>query len=263
MLDAINAAAVVDAMLWGLIIVMWGRIIGYVGRGAYHAGYLSVPPWPAPEDKESWQVLAALRLVPKPHFPCGCEVDWEDLSYHPRPDADGTVRTTIGEFTGARREWQDIRHVVADNAGVHVGYTDAPTHTCKSCGASWLELPGPSWRPEPLTGMEYTTYERPQDHTSMRGLPDGWTRLDRGLNDSAGQVTEYAHGDTWDAFVDVYETDHVGNTYDISKGRYVAILRVGSPDEGLWERDRNFAADQNAAAKPLMEQFNEEEDGEA
>lgn len=249
-----------DAALTVLTIVLHvvAMLVGVFGMMALMEGWrpkASLPPYQPPSDTMFWRWLATVGLCPPPRLPCGCRASWIDIRYSHNADPDGTVTETIGEFSGCTREWKDIREVEVDNGGVVITTDHAPVHTHLGCGGSWKEDMGPFAIHEPTVER----YQRPPDSDTMRALPDGWTRMDRGLAERAGQVSEYVYDETWEAFVDVYDTTHDGNSYDPAQGEVCAVLLTGSPSSGLWERDEHYANGRTEAAKPLMRRYNDGE----
>ncbi|AGM11235.1 hypothetical protein M197_gp71 [Haloarcula hispanica tailed virus 2] len=248
----VHALQVLQIVLWGFLLGFWGR---HVYRAWQDGWRPSLPPYAPPDTPDSWRVLAALRLAPKPRLPCGCRAAWEDVNFNHDAEPDGTLRETIGDFRGCTREWDDVRMVEVDNGGVWVKHRHTPVHTHHECGRSWAEDLDDLYFT--LETPEETRYDHPPDSSEMRALPDGWTRMNRGLAERAGQVSEYVYDVTWEAFVDVYDAAHDGNSYDPSKGTYCAVLLTGSPSSGLWERDEHYGDDRTGAAKPLMRSYND------
>jgi len=256
---------------WGLVVMVLAEVIliplfVFGGPHAlrfareYRAGnrtlWDAIPPYAPPGAPGAWRWCAKLRLCPTARLPCGCRASWSDVNYIHDADPDGTVYETIGDFRGCTREWEDIREVAVDNGGVLIQTDHAPVHTHHECGGTWKEpMGGMRLGPEPTTER----LPLPPDSDTMRALPDGWTRMDRGLAEKAGQVTEYVYDETWEAFVDVYDTTHDGNSYDPREGAVCAVLLTGSPSSGLWERDEHYADGRTEAAKPLMRRYNDGE----
>lgn len=228
-------------------------------RAGENSLWEAIPPYNPPHDPMTWRVLATLRLAPKPKLPCGCRAEWREVFHIYDGGPDGTLEGVIGRWPDSEREYRDVREVSVDNRGVVVTTEHARVINHLECGRHWKDAPSFPPPTPVLPGAETEIYEHPPDSSSMRALPDGWTRLDRGLAEQAGQVTEYVHDEDWEAFVDVYDTDHDGNSYDPRKGDVIAVLKTGSPSAGLWEREENYGDDRNGAAKPLMEAFNEGE----
>jgi Zn-finger nucleic acid-binding protein len=176
---------------------------------------------------------------------------WSEVSYGTHPDEQGVVRSTIGAFPHGTYDLGEVITVTETQDTLEIAHESAEIHSCARCGGEWVG--GGTIFPLHKSNREV---EKPVKASQMRALPDGWTRIDRGLAPKAGQVSEYVLDDTWEAFVDIYETAHDGNGYDPDQGRYCAVLLTGSPERGLWERDTLYADDRTDCAKPLMRRFN-------
>jgi len=248
-----DAAAVLEAVAW----VATGYVLSStLARMAFSRPAL--PPYKPPEMvAELWRVGAALHIYPDPALPCGCPASWQDVSIVSDRDPDGTVYSTIGAFSNADREYNQVRTVAEEGGGLKIREVGEQTHSCRICGGRWVE---PAERPDSLRPgrpVEPVAVPKPTPSEKMRALPADWTRLDRVLNEEAGQVSEYVRDDTWEAFIEVFDASDPNNEYQPELGPVCAVLLTGDPDSGVWERDTEYGDSRTEAAKRLMRRYND------
>jgi hypothetical protein len=85
-------------------------------------------------------------------------------------------------------------------------------------------------------------------------LPENWNEVDEPFGQRGGQVAQYVTDD-YDAFIDIFEARIASNPYDRSNGEYVGLLLTGTPDGGVWERERRAGDDRDALLDRLLSAY--------